>query len=170
MRTYVRALVRLDRTFITSLDLFRSAHRAGIRGDCCRGSGAAEMAVRDYKRALEVEPGNWMVSTRLSLAHYLKVRDDGRLVVAIVHESPVFRDTRPETTSAAALAARSPQASTFHDAQLFTNHAALPLQSRVDGRRNFLNTEPARYVAPQEFLRRCNTSVVFPTSPAIDLH
>ncbi|CAM9192704.1 unnamed protein product, partial [Pylaiella littoralis] len=42
------------------------------QGDCCRGSGAAEMAVRDYKRALEVEPGNWMVSTRLSLAHYLK--------------------------------------------------------------------------------------------------
>lgn len=32
------------------------------------------MAVRDYKRALEVEPSNWMVKTRLSLAHYLKVR------------------------------------------------------------------------------------------------
>ncbi|CAM9467354.1 unnamed protein product, partial [Hapterophycus canaliculatus] len=42
------------------------------RGDCYRGGGAAEMAVRDYKRALEIEPGNWMVKTRLSLAHYLK--------------------------------------------------------------------------------------------------
>lgn len=48
---------------------------AGVaRGDCYRGGGAAEMAVRDYKRALEVEPSNWMVKTRLSLAHYLKVR------------------------------------------------------------------------------------------------
>lgn len=45
-----------------------------IRGDCYRGSGASELAVRDYKLALEVEPGNWMVKTRLSLAHYLKVQ------------------------------------------------------------------------------------------------
>lgn len=45
------------------------------RGDCFRAGGAAEMAVRDYKRALEVEPNNWMVKTRLSLAHYLKVRN-----------------------------------------------------------------------------------------------
>ncbi|CAN0383163.1 unnamed protein product, partial [Ectocarpus sp. 13 AM-2016] len=39
------------------------------RGDCYRGSGDAEMAVRDYTRALEVEPSNWMVKTRLSMAH-----------------------------------------------------------------------------------------------------
>lgn len=44
------------------------------RGDCYRGSGDAEMAVRDYTRALEVEPSNWMVKTRLSMAHYLKVK------------------------------------------------------------------------------------------------
>lgn len=63
------------------------------RGDCYRASGAAEMAVCDYKRALEVEPGNWMVKTRLSLAHYLKVRDCGwslfmtrrRAVVSVIY-------------------------------------------------------------------------------------
>eukprot|EP00752_Nemacystus_decipiens_P002040 g1955.t1 len=42
------------------------------RGDCFRANGAAELAVRDYKHALEVNPDNWMVKTRLSLAHYLK--------------------------------------------------------------------------------------------------
>ncbi|CAM9154920.1 unnamed protein product, partial [Sphacelaria rigidula] len=42
------------------------------RGDCHRSNGSAGRAAADYKRALEVEPGNWMVKTRLSLAHYLK--------------------------------------------------------------------------------------------------
>lgn len=67
------------------------------RGDCYRGSGAAEMAVRDYKRALEVEPGNWMVKTRLSMAHYLKVRSwfETRLVVIHTHRAVVFISHHP---------------------------------------------------------------------------
>ena len=54
--------------------LGRSTLSRDTRGDCYRSGGFAERAVRDYERALEVEPGNWMVKTRLSLAHYLKVK------------------------------------------------------------------------------------------------
>lgn len=50
-----------------------SRYECPCRGDCHRSNGSAESAAANYKRALEVEPGNWMVKTRLSLAHYLKV-------------------------------------------------------------------------------------------------
>ncbi|CAM9529457.1 unnamed protein product, partial [Discosporangium mesarthrocarpum] len=42
------------------------------RGDCCRACGLAEEAVSDYHQALRVDPTNWDVKTRLSMAHYLQ--------------------------------------------------------------------------------------------------
>ena len=46
---------------------------AVVRGDCHRAQGDGDLAILDYKQALDLEPGNWTFKTRLSIAHYLKV-------------------------------------------------------------------------------------------------
>jgi len=41
------------------------------RGDCYRGLSQLFDAIFDYEHAMELEPDNWEIRTRLSLAHYL---------------------------------------------------------------------------------------------------